>query len=76
MKALYPGSFDPLTFGHLDLINRGCDLFGEVLVAVLENPDKAPTFDLAQGALHLILISSRSTKRLTLCRKILSSSGS
>ncbi|WP_320667714.1 pantetheine-phosphate adenylyltransferase [Prochlorococcus sp. MIT 1307] len=46
MKALYPGSFDPLTFGHLDLINRGCDLFGEVLVAVLENPDKTPTFDL------------------------------
>ena len=46
MKALYPGSFDPLTFGHLDLINRGCDLFGEVLVAVLRNPDKLPTFDL------------------------------
>ena len=46
MKALYPGSFDPLTFGHLDLINRGCEVFGEVLVAVLENPDKKPTFDL------------------------------
>jgi len=46
MKALYPGSFDPLTFGHLDLINRGCDLFGEVLVAVLENPEKSPTFNL------------------------------
>ena len=48
MKALYPGSFDPLTFGHLDLIKRGSDLFGEVLVAVLRNPDKAPTFDLNQ----------------------------
>ena len=46
MKALYPGSFDPLTFGHLDLINRGSELFGEVLVAVLENPEKKSTFDL------------------------------
>ena len=46
MKALYPGSFDPLTFGHLDLITRGTRLFGEVLVAVIKNPDKSPTFDL------------------------------
>ena len=46
MKALYPGTFDPLTFGHLDLISRGADLFGEVLVAVLKNPEKSPSFDL------------------------------
>ena len=46
MKALYPGSFDPLTYGHLDLIKRGSYLFGEVVVAVLKNPTKAPTFDL------------------------------
>ena len=46
MKALYPGSFDPLTFGHLDLIKRGSALFGEVLVAVLKNPEKSPTFQL------------------------------
>ena len=44
MKALYPGSFDPLTFGHLDLIQRGSDLFGEVLIAVLENPSKKGNF--------------------------------
>ena len=44
MKALYPGSFDPLTFGHLDLIQRGSRLFGDVLIAVLENPIKKPTF--------------------------------
>ena len=44
MKALYPGSFDPLTFGHLDLIHRGCALFGEVIIAVLENPTKVSTF--------------------------------
>ena len=44
MKALYPGSFDPLTFGHLDLIQRGCNLFGEVLIAVLVNPSKKASF--------------------------------
>ncbi len=46
MKALYPGSFDPLTFGHLDLIERGCALFGHVLVAVLKNPGKTATFNI------------------------------
>ena len=44
MKVLYPGSFDPLTFGHLDLIKRAIDSFGEVIVAVLENPTKKSTF--------------------------------
>jgi pantetheine-phosphate adenylyltransferase len=48
MRALYPGSFDPLTFGHLDLIERGCSLFGEVIVAVLVNPSKSATFPLSQ----------------------------
>ncbi len=48
MRALYPGSFDPLTFGHLDLIERGCELFGEVVVAVLSNPSKSPAFTLEQ----------------------------
>jgi len=46
MRALYPGSFDPLTLGHLDLIERGCALFGEVVVAVLQNPGKTPAFPL------------------------------
>ena len=48
MRALYPGSFDPLTLGHLDLIERGCRLFGEVVVAVLQNPGKTPAFSLEQ----------------------------
>lgn len=46
MRVLYPGSFDPLTLGHLDLIQRGSELFGEVVVAVLKNPTKKPTFSL------------------------------
>tara|TARA_Y100001968_G_scaffold318497_1_gene348784 strand:+ start:186 stop:659 length:474 start_codon:yes stop_codon:yes gene_type:complete len=46
MKALYPGSFDPLTLGHLDLIERASNLFGHVIVAVLTNPEKKATFPL------------------------------
>lgn len=46
MKILYPGTFDPLTNGHLDLIQRAINLFGNVVVAVLENTSKTPTFNL------------------------------
>lgn len=38
--AIYPGAFDPLTLGHLDIIRRGAALFGRVLIAVADNPDK------------------------------------
>ena len=48
LLALYPGSFDPLTLGHLDLIERAAGLFAGVVVAVLQNPLKQPTFPLAQ----------------------------
>jgi pantetheine-phosphate adenylyltransferase len=48
MRALYPGSFDPLTLGHLDLIERGTRLFEEVVVAVLRNPAKTPAFSLEE----------------------------
>ena len=42
--AVYPGSFDPLTKGHVDIINRGARLFDRIVVAILVNPDKAPLF--------------------------------
>jgi pantetheine-phosphate adenylyltransferase len=48
MKALYPGSFDPLTLGHLDLIERAERLFGSLVVAVLQNPSKQASFPLEQ----------------------------
>ena len=48
MRALYPGSFDPLTLGHLDLIERSARLFDGVIVAVLQNPSKNPAFSLDQ----------------------------
>ena len=44
MLAIYPGSFDPITLGHLDIIERGCRLFDQVIVAVLRNPNKTPLF--------------------------------
>jgi pantetheine-phosphate adenylyltransferase len=46
--AVYPGSFDPLTNGHLDIIRRGTRLFDRVLVAVLENEGKEPLFSVAE----------------------------
>lgn len=42
--AIYPGSFDPVTNGHLDLIERGTKIFGRLIVAVLRNADKEPLF--------------------------------
>jgi pantetheine-phosphate adenylyltransferase len=44
MKVLYPGSFDPVTRGHLDLVHRALTLFEKVTVAVAENITKAPLF--------------------------------
>src|SRR5229473_2420188 len=46
IKAIYPGSFDPPTNGHLDLIERGSKIFDELVVAILRNPDKDPLFSL------------------------------
>lgn len=48
MIAIYPGSFDPITFGHLDIIRRGAHLFDQVIVAVLRNPNKTPLFTVQQ----------------------------
>ncbi len=48
MTAIYPGSFDPITLGHLDIVERGCQLFDHVIVAVLRNPNKTPLFTMEQ----------------------------
>ena len=50
--AVYPGSFDPITFGHLDVLGRAADAFDRVVVGVLENPRKAPLLT----AVHRITI--------------------
>jgi pantetheine-phosphate adenylyltransferase len=46
-RAIYPGSFDPLTNGHLDIIERGATLFDEMIIGVLNNPEKKSMFDIA-----------------------------
>jgi pantetheine-phosphate adenylyltransferase len=46
--AVYPGTFDPVTNGHIDLVERSLRIFGEVIVAVAENPKKAPLFPLEE----------------------------
>jgi len=51
--AMYPGSFDPPTNGHLDLIARGSKIFDELVVAILRNADKAPLFSLSERLLML-----------------------
>ena len=46
--AIYPGSFDPTTYGHLDLIERGAKIFEELVVAILRNSEKSPMFSVAE----------------------------
>lgn len=47
-RALFPGSFDPLTNGHLDIIRRSAPLFDEMIVGVLNNADKSPMFSVEE----------------------------
>ena len=57
VSAMYPGTFDPITLGHEDLVRRACRIFDKVVVAIAANPSKAPMFtleervDLAQRSL-------------------------
>ena len=48
VRAIYPGSFDPVTFGHLDVIRRAAELFDEVIVGVLYNSEKSPLFSVEE----------------------------
>jgi pantetheine-phosphate adenylyltransferase len=47
-KAVYPGSFDPITNGHLDIIRRGTKMFDRVIVAILSNEEKQPLFSVEE----------------------------
>ncbi len=47
-RALYPGSFDPVTYGHLDVVARAAALFDEVLVVVMQHPDKSGCFSVPE----------------------------
>ena len=47
-RAIYPGTFDPITNGHLDIIRRACHMFDEIIVAVADSEAKKPMFTLEQ----------------------------
>ncbi|MBR5248505.1 MAG: pantetheine-phosphate adenylyltransferase [Lachnospiraceae bacterium] len=47
-RAVYPGSFDPVTYGHLDIIRRAADIFDELIVSVLNNKAKTPLFSVEE----------------------------
>src|SRR5689334_4550000 len=47
-RAIFPGSFDPPTNGHLDIIKRSLPLFDEMIIAILNNPDKTPMFSVEE----------------------------
>ncbi len=46
--SIYPGTFDPITNGHLDIIERACELFERVIIAVASNPNKKPLFNVQE----------------------------
>lgn len=58
-KAIYAGSFDPLTLGHLDIIERAAKLFDCLVVAVLENPNKQSLFSVEERKCHLEMATVR-----------------
>ena len=56
-KAIYPGSFDTVTFGHLDIIERSAKLVDTLVVAVLENPNKKSLFTVEERIKHLEIVT-------------------
>ena len=56
--AVYPGTFDPITNGHIDLIRRATNLFDQVVVGIAANPDKQPLFDLDERVKMAMAVSA------------------
>ncbi len=64
-RAIYPGTFDPVTYGHIDLIKRARKIFDEVIVAVAHNPAKAPLFTVEER-IQLLRRSTRSLRGVSI----------
>jgi len=47
-RAIYPGTFDPITVGHMDIVRRACNIFDEIVIAVAESKSKQPMFSLEE----------------------------
>ena len=63
-RAIYPGTFDPVTYGHIDLIQRARKIFDEVIVAVAHNPGKDPLFTVEERV-ALLRRATRATRGVT-----------
>ena len=63
-RAIYPGTFDPVTYGHIDLIRRARNIFDEVIVAVAHNPGKGPLFTVEERV-RLLRRATRSIRGVT-----------
>ena len=61
--AIYPGSFDPVTYGHIDIIKRAAEMFDDLTVCVLDNKAKTPLFSVDERVKML-----RKVNRLSYCR--------
>ena len=55
--AIYPGSFDPVTYGHLDIIRRASEIFDELTVSVLNNKTKTPLFSVEERVKILLEVT-------------------
>ena len=62
-RAVYPGSFDPVTFGHLDVIRRSADLVDELIVGVLNNSAKTPLFS-AEERVKILMDATKDIKNV------------
>ncbi|MBI4982987.1 MAG: pantetheine-phosphate adenylyltransferase [Candidatus Omnitrophica bacterium] len=64
--AIYPGTFDPVTYGHIDIIKRAQEVFSEVIVAVAHNPHKKPLFDVGERV-ALLKKATKDFKSVEVC---------
>lgn len=60
-RAIYPGTFDPITNGHVDIIQRASEMFDEIIVAVAENKTKKPIFTVEER----VVMSKKATKSIS-----------
>lgn len=63
-RAIYPGTFDPVTYGHIDLVKRALKVFDEVIVGVAHNPAKAPLFGVS-ARVKMLKQATRGMKGVT-----------
>jgi len=62
--AVYPGTFDPITMGHIDIIDRALELFDQVIIAVAKNPGKTPLFTLEERLAMIRQVYPKNNKKV------------